>query len=44
MKVAVHKSRSMHDMEKFIIHSVSFSDINKTFEYILKGDGLRCII
>ncbi|KAL4196250.1 hypothetical protein AMTRI_Chr04g245160 [Amborella trichopoda] len=34
----------MRHMEKFIIHSVSFSEINKTFEYILKGDGLHCII
>lgn len=31
-------------LEKFITHEVSFSDINKAFDYMLKGEGLRCII
>ncbi|GAV61473.1 LOW QUALITY PROTEIN: ADH_zinc_N domain-containing protein/ADH_N domain-containing protein [Cephalotus follicularis] len=32
------------ELEKFITHEVSFSEINKAFEYMLQGDGLRCII
>ncbi|KAL4615073.1 hypothetical protein ACB092_07G098300 [Castanea dentata] len=32
------------EVEKFITHEVPFSEINKAFEYMLKGDGLRCII
>ena len=32
------------EVEKFITHRVPFSDINKAFEYMLKGEGLRCII
>ncbi|KAG1331211.1 alcohol dehydrogenase 3 [Cocos nucifera] len=32
------------ELEKFITHSVPFSEINKAFDYMLKGDGLRCII
>ncbi|KAI8535712.1 hypothetical protein RHMOL_Rhmol10G0194700 [Rhododendron molle] len=32
------------ELEKFIAHEVSFPEINKAFEYMLKGDGLRCII
>ena len=32
------------ELEKFITHEVSFSEINKAFEYMLRGDGLRCII
>ncbi|XP_037493706.1 alcohol dehydrogenase 1 [Jatropha curcas] len=32
------------EVEKFITHSVSFSEINKAFEYMLKGESLRCII
>ncbi|KAJ0085324.1 hypothetical protein Patl1_08150 [Pistacia atlantica] len=31
-------------LEKFITHSVPFSEINKAFDYMLKGEGLRCII
>ncbi|KAJ0024404.1 hypothetical protein Pint_07996 [Pistacia integerrima] len=31
-------------LEKFITHSVPFSEINKAFDYMLKGDSLRCII
>ncbi|KAM1537464.1 hypothetical protein PS1_002391 [Malus domestica] len=32
------------ELEKFITHKVPFSEINKAFEYMLKGEGLRCII
>lgn len=32
------------ELEKFITHEVAFKDINKAFEYMLKGEGLRCII
>lgn len=32
------------ELEKFITHEVSFAEINKAFEYMLNGDGLRCII
>lgn len=32
------------ELEKFITHEVSFSEINKAFEYMLSGASLRCII
>ncbi len=32
------------DLEKFVTHSVPFSEINKAFEYMLKGEGIRCLI
>lgn len=32
------------ELEKFITHRVSFAEINKAFEYMLKGESLRCII
>ncbi|KAG6522914.1 hypothetical protein ZIOFF_020070 [Zingiber officinale] len=32
------------EVEKLITHEVSFSDINKAFDYMLQGDSLRCII
>ncbi|TXG60373.1 hypothetical protein EZV62_014946 [Acer yangbiense] len=32
------------ELEKFITHEVPFSEINKALEYMLRGDGLRCII
>ncbi|KAI5683870.1 hypothetical protein M9H77_05098 [Catharanthus roseus] len=32
------------EVEKFITHQVPFSDINKAFELMLKGEGLRCMI
>ncbi|RVW32716.1 Alcohol dehydrogenase 1 [Vitis vinifera] len=32
------------ELEKFITHEVPFAEINKAFEYMLSGDGLRCII
>ncbi|KAI8003825.1 alcohol dehydrogenase [Camellia lanceoleosa] len=31
-------------LEKFVTHQVPFSEINKTFEYMLKGESIRCII
>ncbi|KAL5992985.1 alcohol dehydrogenase [Asimina triloba] len=32
------------EVEKFITHRLTFSEINKAFEYMLQGTGLRCII
>ncbi|KAI4365448.1 hypothetical protein MLD38_021432 [Melastoma candidum] len=32
------------ELEKFITHYVGFPDINKAFEIMLKGEGLRCLI
>ncbi|KAL9250193.1 Alcohol dehydrogenase 1-like protein [Drosera capensis] len=32
------------EVEKFITHEATFSDINKAFDLMLKGEGLRCII
>ncbi|KAL1820201.1 hypothetical protein ACET3Z_015070 [Daucus carota] len=32
------------EVEKFITHKVSLLDINKAFDYMLKGESLRCII
>ncbi|XP_075674962.1 alcohol dehydrogenase 1-like [Castanea sativa] len=32
------------ELEKFITHEVSFLEINKAFELMLRGEGLRCII
>ncbi|KAG6775278.1 hypothetical protein POTOM_018722 [Populus tomentosa] len=32
------------ELEKFITHEVPFSEINKAFDYMLSGEGLRCII
>ncbi|KAF2299091.1 hypothetical protein GH714_030540 [Hevea brasiliensis] len=32
------------ELEKFITHSIPFSEINKAFDYMLKGESLRCII
>ncbi|KAJ7961467.1 alcohol dehydrogenase [Quillaja saponaria] len=32
------------ELDKFISHRVPFSDINKAFDYMVKGDGIRCII
>ncbi|KAH7525183.1 alcohol dehydrogenase 1 [Ziziphus jujuba] len=32
------------ELEKFITHSVSFSDINKSFDYMLQGKSIRCVI
>ncbi|KAL4571161.1 hypothetical protein LXL04_017912 [Taraxacum kok-saghyz] len=32
------------ELEKFITHEVPFSEINKAFDLMLRGEGLRCII
>ncbi|XP_019417470.1 PREDICTED: alcohol dehydrogenase 1-like [Lupinus angustifolius] len=32
------------ELEKFITDKVPFSQINKAFEYMLKGESIRCII
>ncbi|KAL7208520.1 hypothetical protein ACSBR1_030292 [Camellia fascicularis] len=32
------------EVEKFITYQVPFSKINKAFDYMLKGEGIRCII
>ncbi|XP_065637117.1 alcohol dehydrogenase 1-like [Quercus suber] len=32
------------ELEKFITHSVPFKEINKAFDYMLKGESIRCII
>ncbi|KAL7208515.1 hypothetical protein ACSBR1_030287 [Camellia fascicularis] len=32
------------ELEKFITHQVPFSEIDKAFEYMLKGESIRCII
>lgn len=32
------------ELDKFITHRVPFSDINKAFELMQNGEGLRCII
>jgi alcohol dehydrogenase class-P len=32
------------EVDKFITHRVPFSEINKAFDYMLKGEGLRCVI
>ena len=32
------------ELDKFITHRVPFSDINKAFDLMLKGEGLRCIM
>lgn len=32
------------EVEKFITHHTSFAEINKAFDLMLKGEGLRCII
>uniref|UniRef100_A0A251UII3 alcohol dehydrogenase n=1 Tax=Helianthus annuus TaxID=4232 RepID=A0A251UII3_HELAN len=45
-KDAVFKTSPMNELEveKFITHEVPFSEINKAFDLMLKGEGLRCII
>ncbi|KAK4387359.1 Alcohol dehydrogenase 1 [Sesamum angolense] len=32
------------EVEKFVTHRVGFSEINKAFDYMMKGESLRCII
>lgn len=31
------------ELEKFITHKLLFAEINKAFDLMLKGEGLRCI-
>lgn len=32
------------ELEKFITHEVPFADINKAFDLMLSGQGIRCVI
>ncbi|KAL5075596.1 hypothetical protein RYX36_014580 [Vicia faba] len=32
------------ELEKFITHRIPFSEINKAFDYMFKGESIRCII
>ncbi|KAF5955127.1 hypothetical protein HYC85_007983 [Camellia sinensis] len=32
------------ELDKFITHEVTFAEINKAFQYMLRGESLRCII
>ncbi len=32
------------ELEKFITHSLPFSEINKAFDLMLQGKSIRCII
>ncbi|XP_050368815.1 alcohol dehydrogenase 1-like [Argentina anserina] len=32
------------EVDKFITHFVPFSEMNKAFDYMLAGQGIRCII
>nr|BDC53322.1 alcohol dehydrogenase 1 [Dianthus caryophyllus]BDC53326.1 alcohol dehydrogenase 1 [Dianthus caryophyllus] len=32
------------ELDKFITHEISFKDINKAFEMMARGEGIRCII
>jgi Zn-dependent alcohol dehydrogenase len=32
------------ELEKFITHSVPFSQINTAFDLMLNGEGLRCVM
>ncbi|GLT64930.1 hypothetical protein SLA2020_373910 [Shorea laevis] len=40
----MNKELDLDRLEKFVTHSVPFSEINKAFEYMLSGQGLRCMI
>ncbi|CAN0921476.1 Alcohol dehydrogenase 2 [Linum grandiflorum] len=38
---------SVHDeieLDKFVTHSVPLAEINKAFELMLAGEGIRCLI
>ncbi|KAJ8616770.1 hypothetical protein MRB53_036142 [Persea americana] len=37
-------TRKELEVDKFITHRVPFSEINKAFDFMLNGEGLRCII
>nr|CAD1842086.1 unnamed protein product [Ananas comosus var. bracteatus] len=43
-KEHIYACFSQLELEKFITHSVPFSEINKAFDYMLKGESIRCII
>lgn len=32
------------ELDKFVTDKVSFADINKAFDHMLKGEGLRTVI
>ncbi|KAI5405741.1 hypothetical protein KIW84_052487 [Lathyrus oleraceus] len=32
------------ELEKFITHTIPFSEINKAFDYMPKGESIGCII
>ncbi|KAI9117861.1 hypothetical protein K1719_011276 [Acacia pycnantha] len=32
------------EVDKFITHTVPFSEINKAFDYMLKGESIRCVM
>jgi Zn-dependent alcohol dehydrogenase len=36
--------RNELELEKFITHSVPFSQINTAFDLMLNGEGLRCVM
>ncbi|XP_057964736.1 alcohol dehydrogenase 1-like isoform X1 [Malania oleifera] len=42
--VDMYMNEQKLELDKFITHRIPFSEINKAFEFMLKGEGLRCII
>lgn len=44
MTMYVHFDVQILDLDKFISHKIPFAEINKAFQYMTKGEGLRCII
>ncbi|KAK8918776.1 Alcohol dehydrogenase class-P [Platanthera zijinensis] len=40
----VNLSAQELELEKFITHDVPLPEINKAFEYLIKGESLRCVI
>ncbi|XP_047979925.1 alcohol dehydrogenase 1 [Salvia hispanica] len=43
--VVVERYKEMGlELDKFITHRVPFSEINKAFDYMLRGESIRCII
>lgn len=32
------------ELDKFVTHEVGFEDINKAFDLMVQGKGLRCVI
>ena len=32
------------ELEKFVTHEIPFSEINKAFDLMARGEGLRCLI